>query len=241
MVQHTKKLARLFLDIETVAAPDVEDLIPEPKVDSRLKDPEKIKAARQEKIDTAVEMAALDPDLSRVALISLQIGNDGQPLIIVVPQGKDKAAKIKKQLAAAGVGFSAEVVKDEAEGLDLFWRKFVMCDGRTIGYNHISFDLPFLLRRSFDLGVKPPYMPNLSKYRAEPTTDLYCLMYNWDWQKSKGLKWVCKRYGIEVLEEDVDGSMVKDMGYVDLVKYGLSDLHATVGLYDRMNGYYFAF
>jgi DNA polymerase III epsilon subunit-like protein len=134
----------------------------------------------------------------------------------------------------------ARVVTEEV-ALTQFWQYFAICDGRSIGFNHVSFDLPFLVRRSFDLGVRPPFMPNLAKYRSEPSTDLYSLLYNWNWQSSHGLKFVCKRYGIPVLAPDVDGSMVKDMSPVNLVKYGLSDLAATVGLYKRMSGYYFDF
>jgi hypothetical protein len=228
------KLARLFVDIETIAHPAILDFLPEPKAAKNVKDPEKIKASIAEKTAELLEQAPLDPDLAQVALISMQIGEDGDPVIALVTKKITAAKKFFKDQPCVKV-------LSESAALELFWKYFSMTDGRAVGYNLISFDLPFLVRRSFDLGVRPPYMPNLAKYRAEPITDLYCLLYNWDWQKSKGLKWVCKRYDISVQAPDVDGSMVKDMTPAELVKYGLSDLDATVQLYQRMNGYYFSF
>src|SRR3990172_5126807 len=68
-----KPIPRLFFDIETVAAPNVEDYIGEPKIDKRIKDPEKIAAQREEKIEAMIESAPLDPDLGQIALISMQI------------------------------------------------------------------------------------------------------------------------------------------------------------------------
>jgi hypothetical protein len=239
-MKHTKPMARLFVDIETVVHPDIMDFLPDVKAAANVKDPAKVAASIEEKKQALIDSAPLDPDLAKVCLISMQIGEDGDPVLALV-NPKGKKTTVAKKLLANNSDVDYVHFVDEVGALELFWKYFTMCDGRAIGYNLISFDVPFLVRRSFDLGVRPPYMPNLAKYRQEPITDLYCLLYNWDWQKSHGLKYVCKRYGIEVLEPEADGSKVKDMNALDLVKYGLSDLHATVGLYKRMNGYYFNF
>ena len=227
---------RLFVDIETTASPDAQLFLPEPKIDKRIKDEEKIASARAEKLAEALELAPLDPDLATVALISMQIGTQGDPVILLVDRPEVKiSARLEKQLTT-----NHATIMTEAGAVRTFWKYFAMCGGRAVGYNIIAFDIPFLLRRSFDLGVKPVIIPNLAKYRTEPLTDLFCLLFNWDWQRSKKLKWVCTRYGIEVLAPEVDGSMVKDLSPKELVEYGLSDLHATVELFKRMNGYYFA-
>jgi hypothetical protein len=228
---------RLFIDIETVASPDAQLLLPEPKIDKRIKDEVKIAAAREEKLAEALELAPLDPDLATIALISMQIGTQGDPTILLIDRPEIKiSARLKKLLTTT----CYTTIMTEAAAIQTFWKYFAMCGGRAVGYNIISFDIPFLLRRSFDLGVKPAVIPNLAKYRVEPLTDLFCLLFNWNWQGSKKLKWVCTRYGIEVLAPEVDGSMVKDLSPKELVEYGLSDLHATVELFKRMNGYYFA-
>jgi hypothetical protein len=73
--------------------------------------------------------------------------------------------------------------------------------------NIIGYNLPYLLRRSFDLGIQVPIQPQLSKFRIDPTIDLTAILYNWG--PAKGLKWVCKRYGIRNPLPDLDGSHAK--------------------------------
>jgi hypothetical protein len=219
-VRKAKVTPRLFFDIETVVNPKAIKLLPDPKIDKRIKDPDKIAAAKEEKLADTIEMAPLDPDLAMVTLISMQIGMDGEPMFPhVMKKGPNKMTE-------------AQVIKE-------FWKYFALCNGCAVGYNVLSFDLPFLLRRSMDLSITPAIAPNLAKYKNEPITDLYGILYNWSWEKSKGLKWLAKRYNIEVLAPEVDGSMVKDMTEEELLLYGASDLHVTVELYRKMNGIYF--
>jgi len=155
----------------------------------------------------------------------------------------------KKRIAELGdlaaAGGSADnpgtlLVLSEYDAIQTFWGKLAICNGACVGYNILGFDLPFLQRRSMDLGVQPGISPAVSKYRTEPVTDLMGILFNWSWGENiKKLKWLAKRYGIDIPAGEDDGSMVKDMTDEDLIKYGLSDLHVTVELYKKMHGIYF--
>jgi hypothetical protein len=211
----------------------VEDFLPEPKVDKRLKDQEQ---ARTDKIAEMIDRAPLDPDLATVKLISMQTGTHGEPTIILVPSKKVSKAKVLELSKLAPKLF----VEDEPTAIGHFWDKLNMCNGLAVGYNISGFDFPFLLRRSMDLEVRPGITPNLAKYRTEPVTDLMGILFGWSWGENiKKLKWVAKRYGLQVLAPEVDGAMVADLTDAELIEYGLSDLWVTVQLYQRMNGIYF--
>ena len=92
------------------------------------------------------------------------------------------------------------------------------------------------LRRSFDLGIQVPIQPQLSKFRIDPTLDLMAILYNWG--QAKGLKWICKRYGIKNPLPDLDGSQVVNMDPETLRKYAGNDVFLVVELYKRMCGVY---
>ena len=207
---------KMFLDIETVGNPSAIALVDEPEAPKNLKDPEKIAAAIAEKKQEIEDHAGLDNDLGQIAAIGYAIGKSGDIVTNVVQKGNTERS----------------VLKD-------FWFAFSEVNGRCAGYNILQFDLPFIMKRSFDLGIRPSIIPNLAKYRTEPVTDLYQLLCGWDYRGGKKLKWICKRYGIEVLAEDVDGSMVKDMTPDEIAAYLRSDIHITRELYYRMEGYYF--
>ena len=238
MKTHSRDIPRLFFDIETTAMKGVEDWIPEPKVDKRLKDQETAKA---DKIAEMIEKAPLDPDLATVRLISMQIGTGGVPTIILVPSKKMSKARTQELAGKLYPYPTTPAIKvlSETNAITAFWGALAMCNGCSVGYNTLAFDLPFLMRRSMDLRIQPGITPSMAKYRTEPTTDLYGALFNWSWEGGKKFKWVMDRYGIEVLAPEQDGSMVADMTDEELITYGLSDLHGTVELYQRMNGIYF--
>ena len=207
---------RMFLDIETTADDKAIAILDDPKAPGNIKDPEKIALAIAERKQQIIDIAPLDSDLAKIACIGYAVGMDGEIVTNVVT----------KKLT-------------EKKVLENFWMQYAICGGRSVGYNHMSFDLPFIMKRSFALGVRPSIIPNLAKYRSDPTTDLFMLLCNWSYQSGHKFKWVCRRYGIEILEEGVDGSNVKDMSEEELRKYSYSDIHATRELYKKMQGYYF--
>lgn len=209
---------RLFFDIETTSNPESLALMPDPQPPAYLKDPQKIADAIQEKKAELIEKAALDPDYGRI--LSLGYSTGGEIAVI-----------LNSEIFGSG--------KTEKEILAEFWEVFRDCGGACVGYNILAFDLPYLMRRSMALNVKPPFPPNLAKYRTEPVTDLMAILYNWGSDKYKSLKQVARLYGIENETEGTDGSMVANLSASDLYKYQTSDVKLVMELYSKMNGIYF--
>ncbi len=205
----------LFFDIETTAHPQAQDFI-QVKPPANYKDPEKIAAYVAEKAAEQLAMAALDPDLGAVRAIAWRIGLDGETVV-----------------RSTAPDYS------ETDLLDDFWSVLsgykVM--GRCCGYNILAFDLPFLLHRSMDLGVRVAAIPNLARYRTDPIVDLYAVLYNWG--PGKGLKWVAKRFGLHNPLPELEGSQVAGMDEATLRAYVANDICLTVQLYRRMCGVYF--
>lgn len=219
--QTTKKVEKelydvMFVDIETVANESAIKLIDDPKPAKNLVDPVKIAADIAAKKQDIIDHAPLDSDYGRIAAIGYAIGRNGEIVTNLVSKKNSEKA----------------VLSD-------FWLQYAIVHGRSAGYNIMSFDIPFIMKRSFDLGVRPSILPHLSKYRSDPTVDLYMLLCNWDYTKGHKFKFICKRYGIKVEAEGVDGSQVKDMSPEELKLYLHSDVAATRELYYRMQGFYF--
>ncbi len=205
----------LFFDIETSANPDAIALLPEPSAPANYKDAEKIALYVAEKKSEQVAQAPLDADLGRVIAISLQNGLEG-PLEVHLAGDLE--------------------TRTEGELIGWFWAAYAAAEGRSCGYNIAGFDLPYLLRRSFDLGIPVPIQPRLAKFQTEPTTDLMAILYNWG--PARGLKWVCKRYGIPNPLPELDGSQVVRMDPETLRRYAGNDVRLVVDLYRRMCGVY---
>jgi len=220
----------LFFDIETTANPDAIALLPEPTAPANYKDADKIAQYITEKKTEQITQAPLDADLGKVIAISLQSGLESP---VEVHLTGDPETKTENDLIRHLADFKRFIC---GQVLMWFWAAFAKADGRSCGYNIIGFDLPYLLRRSFDLGVQVPIQPQLSKFRTDPTTDLMAILYNWG--PAKGLKWVCKRYGIKNPLPDLDGSQVANMDPDTLRKYAGNDVSLVVELYKRMCGVY---
>lgn len=208
-------LPLLFFDIETAVNLDALAFLPEPTAPANYKDAEKIAQYVTEKKAEQVLQSPLDADLGMVMAIAMQRGLENAPEVYLA--GDDETP-------------------DEAALLDCFWRSFAQLDGRACGYNILGFDLPYLLRRSFALDIDVPLLPRLAKYQTEPVVDLMGILYNWD--NVRGLKWVCKRYGIPNALPDLDGSKVAGMDCDTLRNYAGNDLTLVVELYKRMCGVY---
>ena len=214
----------LFFDIETAPDLDAVAALPEPKAPGNLKDPVKITQAIEEKKAEQAANAALDPDTAQITAIAMAAG------------GVTETPEVFAYL------IGDEQTPDEKTLLALFWEKLAACGYRACGYNIIGFDFPMILRRTMALGVIPtPPLPfggiQLAKYRMQPILDLMGVLYNWD--KARGLKWVCKRHGIPNPLPDLNGSMVGEMDRDTLRKYVANDVQLVVELYRRMAGVYF--
>jgi DNA polymerase elongation subunit (family B) len=203
----------LFFDIETEAHPDAIQFIDEPTAPANYKDEAKIAAYIADKKAELIDRAALDPDYGMIVAIGVKID------------------KLNIQTFLKGDKFS------ESDLIREFWRLYASENGNCCGYNIIGFDLPYLMRRSFDLGVKVPMIPDLRRYQTYPTLDLMMVLYGW--QNFKSLKFVAKRYGLHNPLPDLDGSQVKNMDADTLRSYVESDVMLVYQLYKRMEGVYF--
>lgn len=225
MAYQTREQLRLFFDIETQANPENLALAPEPvvTVPANYKDPAKIeeyiRAETEKRKAELVERAALDPDYGKVLSIGLSYGNTISVWVVGDPFEPDGEPLTEKHL------------------LETFWEHFAICNGYAVGFNILSFDLPFLMARSMYLDVKIPFIPCLAKFRTEPVTDLYAIRYNWG--PGKGLKLLAKLLGIPNDCPDVDGSRVASLTPDELRAYQESDVKLVMELYGRMNGVYF--
>jgi DNA polymerase elongation subunit (family B) len=72
---------QLVIDIETMANPDATPLLPEPSIDSRLKDPVKIAEAKAEAKAKQIEKMALSPLTGKIAAVGLYGEFGGEVLI----------------------------------------------------------------------------------------------------------------------------------------------------------------
>ena len=119
----------IIFDIETAGLDadwQIKTFEPRHKLDGRIKDPAKVEADRQEKEQEWLDSAALHAERGRVLVIGTT--SEGKPEFI---EG------------------------DEKPMLEAFWRMFDTSTGLFIGHNIKSFDVPFLVRRSYILGVAP--------------------------------------------------------------------------------------
>jgi len=120
----------IIFDIETAPLPDAElaALAPEFEAPKNYKDAEKIKAAREEKAREWRDGAALSAVTGRVLAIGCL---DGEKF--------------------------ATLEGDELAILNGFWNLTAHFAGRRFGgHNILDFDLPFLCRRSWALGLRVP-------------------------------------------------------------------------------------
>jgi hypothetical protein len=205
----------LFFEIETATNPDTLGFLPEPVAPANYKDADKIAQYVTEKKTEQFQQAPLDADLGKVIAIAMQRGLEYSAEVCLVgdPETPDEAALLR-----------------------FFWINFVQLNGRVCGYNILGFDLPYLLRRSFALNIEVPLMPRLAKYQTEPVVDLLGILYYRG--NARGLKWVCKRYGIQNPLPDLDGSQVANMDRDTLRKYAGNNLALVIELYKRMCGVY---
>ncbi len=209
----------LFLDIETMARPGAEALLPEPQAPANYKDEAKIAAYVEEAKTKQREKMALDVDCCQVVTIGWERENQGVYCL------------------------DAELVGSERELLDIFWEE--VADRKNgaslasltfpVGYNIGEFDLPVLYRRSFLLGVLPSARWEYRRYQKAPVLDLMQVFYHW-LPPYRGLRFVCQLCGIE--PPMGEGAEVATMTPEQRIAHCTSDVEAIRALYERGRGYY---
>lgn len=123
-----------FFDIETGPLPDdkLRDSMPEFSAPPNWKDADKIAANIEEQRAKWIERAALSPTSGRILAIGYA-DDDGKPTINA---DADEASLIVDFFACARIASGGV--------------------GHLVGFNIFGFDLPFIVRRAWMLGIKPP-------------------------------------------------------------------------------------
>lgn len=151
-------MRRFYFDIETAPEPEpvLADLYtplnPDEVKTGNLKDPAKIQAKIEEEQAAHAaefrERAALSPLTGRVVAIGT-LADDEPEGVIFAHAGLPPAPACPRRTV---------VTLDEADMLHTFWRQICQPIPKPVlvGFNICGFDLPFLIRRSWKLGVEVP-------------------------------------------------------------------------------------
>jgi hypothetical protein len=169
-------------------------------------------AAQQER---EYEKAAFDGTFSKIVCIGLLIFSD-----TMEPKG-----------AVSWYG------PNEKELLRRFWTKLAeVRPSLFVTHNGLTFDLPFIKKRSIIHQVKPTIDISLAKFRTDPVYDTMAVWSNWE---SRG--WVKLDVLARALEVDTksgSGKQVADMWARGegkaIAEYCLQDAYVTYACYCRM-------
>lgn len=184
-------MKRLAFDIETMPDPERLCYMPAPEVAlGNLKDPAKIAEKEAEAKRRQVERAALHPHFGRVLCIS------------VAERSKDECFDDEPVVAHTSL-IAAATDDAERDLLRWFWDR-ARQSKNYVTFNGAAFDVPFLLRRSLLLGVRPARIET-GKYRVTDPgcehLDL-CRLLNGDESDPCGISRNLRWYANEILHED---------------------------------------
>lgn len=150
------------LDIETIPNRDMIPRLPEPKIDSRLKDAAKIAEAKKKAKDKQIADMALDPLTGRVLCFSLVNDDADFEMIIQEPTDAQEITLLQEIFGTLGNP-----------------------ETRLVTFNGIWFDLPYIYKRAAILGVNPanfgapPLKAWTKRYSTDRHYDLMCIWYGW--------------------------------------------------------------
>jgi len=217
----------LFLDIETIPAPDEEKETLKFLYQRKLEKKAKVKDMSQEVevegdfikgFEEFYGNTTFDGSFGRVLCIAYAI--DDQPTQVICQP-------------------------DEKQTLIDFWAIATNIDC-FVGHNVMDFDLRFILQRSVKLGVKPTWALNgtgtkslnFARYRSFP---IYDTMREWSkWGSlNVGLEHLALALGIPSPKDGIDGSEVfhfYQQGKIqEICEYCQRDVETTRAIYRKMN------
>ena len=175
-----------MLDLETIANPKALDWLGPVKAAANLKDPVKIAASIEERTAERNEKLALDWDCCRIVALGWVDVGSNEPVCLICPD--ERAEEI---------------------ALLAFWHNYRQHDTALVTFNGLKFDLPVLLTRSVDLGVKHPPL-NLNRFKT-PHIDVWqFLTRDGARQFPHGLGFYAKKYGFGTLDK-VSGADVASL------------------------------
>lgn len=206
----------LTFDLETLPSDNPEVI---KRIAATIKPPinytkeETIEKWKKTALDEAINKTSFDALYGRIACIAWQIGHD------VYNTGKEMSER--------------EVINSFYHDVDGgYFDSFC-------GHNIASFDLPFLMRRSMILGIKPPAQI-MKAMLAKPWDDCIkdtMIMWTGSTNKYISLDTLLWHFGIDHGHPDFDGSMVAETWETDpqkVIDYCADDVRATYELYQKM-------
>lgn len=213
-------MRNLIFDIETISNPALLDMLPPVAIDSRLKDPEKIAAQKEEKEKQQIERMGLDKTTALICCITtVDVENKVCKSVELDPKTLDEAAL-----------------------LESFW-EIAHPFTRFITFNGISFDCPMLTFRSMVNRVQPSVRISTQKYRITNHLDLRALLNDWDMRAPGTLDFYSRVILGESKANEMDGSFVQSMWdvgcYDEIREYNVAECWSLLKIYQRTQNFYF--
>ncbi len=208
-------LMKVVLDIETIPCDDANRaLLPKAKAPPSLV-AEQEAMSPEDWLERQYQMTALDGTFGRIVCIGM---------ILLTNTNEVKGA-----LLLYG--------NNEAEILTRFWDRMQKWNApQFITHNGLSFDLPFIWKRSVINRVAPTMEFRLARFRTDAVYDTMMVWANWDMRNAVGLGVLSQIFGFE--GKSASGSQVFDMWkegrLKDIAEYCLDDVYLTYGCYCRM-------
>ncbi len=218
----------LYIDIETVPVQRPElrsELAAAVKPPATLKKAESIEKWQQEERPAAeveaIERTSFDGAYGQVCCIGWAIGDGPARSLVVADLSAEEEQRVLREWFAAIKASAAET------------------HGRRptfIGFNHLSFDLPFLWKRAVVHGVRPPvWWPS----DAKPWSDhVFDCMTAWSGLKDRiSMDRLCRVLGIPG-KDGISGADVWPMAqagrWAEIAEYCASDVERTRALHRRL-------
>lgn len=201
----------IIFDIETAPLPvaEISHLMPEFEAGANLKDPEKIRAAIEAKREAWLEKLALDPMTGSVCAIGYNFGDNETEI-------------------------SLAYETSELSIIESFWEYFSKQSERAqfVGFNIFKFDLPFLVRRSWKLGIPIPLGVRTGRYWGGALIDLMDVYAFGNKQEFVSLDSVSKFLGVG--EKSGNGKDFHLLPQAEQRKYLAHDLALTKACAEKL-------
>lgn len=211
----------IFIDIETIPAPDLpEELKPECKL-GNLKDLAKIEIKKKEwetDPNGQIKAMSVSPWMNKIVCIEMY-------------QSWNNEFSSK---------YGNPNIDSERWYLDDFWDIQENYTTLLVGFNILNFDIPTIINRSMLLGVTPTVEIPLRRYSRYPVYDMAMILCGWDISKLKKFNWYLKRFGLP--DKTGDGSQVYGWHqageHQKISDYCKADVLACKALFEKMIDYY---
>ena len=130
------------------------------------------------------------------------------------------------------------VSDDETKLLSGFWSMLRRENIKSfVAHNGLSFDLPYIWKRSVINRVKPSLDLDLRRYRSDFVYDTMCVWGNWELRGNASLNALAGGLGLGT--KSGSGGQVlqlwREARYKDIAEYCLQDCWLTYQCYGRMN------